>query len=60
MLVSQFIAEILKSQLPAAFIFQKGGFKKYFPQQNIDELVQEANNGNQWAQYYVGVFAMAH
>ncbi len=53
--LSQLIGDILNSNLPASDLFRKEGFSKHYTQQHINELIQEADGGNQWAQYYVGM-----
>ncbi len=53
--MSKLIEELLRNKEQAHLVFEKEGFEKAFTPQNKDELIQEANNGNQWAQYYVGM-----
>ncbi len=52
--LSQFIDDLLKSNEQVINVFNKEGFEEKFTPQYRNELIQEADEGNEQAQYYVG------
>ncbi len=56
--LSIFIEDLLRNKERASTLFNKEGFKKVFTPQHKDELIQVADKGDQWAQYYVGMLPL--